>query len=327
MSEKKTMEFPVKGMSCKSCSSLIEEKLSGHPGVESIKVDLLDETASVTFDPEKTTIENIKREIGELGYKPDGQAFSSNRSSKGKKGIIKQGLVYGLVPHIGCIGFIVATVLGVTVAIELFRPILMNPYFFHILVLISFGFATVASTIYLRSNGFLSWKGLKRKKGYLATMYGVTIGVNLLLFLVIFPALANIDMGEPSLTGAFVAAGGSLDDLSSVTLQVNIPCPGHAPLITGELKTISGVASTRFDFPNIFTVSYEPGTTSVDEMLSLEVFGSYPATVIDESGSSSGLQASAPLPSSGTSTCSGNCGTTIPRSQGGCGCGSTTCGI
>lgn len=45
---------------------------------------------------------------------------------------------------------------------------------------------------------------------------------------------------------------------SLVSLQVNIPCPGHAPLITGELQKINGVESIRFRFPNLFDVSYNP---------------------------------------------------------------------
>ena len=43
----------------------------------------------------------------------------------------KSGLLYGLIPHIGCIAFIIGSILGVTVLMQFFKPLLMNRYFFH----------------------------------------------------------------------------------------------------------------------------------------------------------------------------------------------------
>ncbi|HQM95295.1 MAG TPA: hypothetical protein PLJ66_06380, partial [Methanofastidiosum sp.] len=60
-------------------------------------------------------------------------------------------MVYGLVPHIGCIGFIVGSVLGVSVLMQFFRPLLMSRYFFYGLVALSLGFATVSVVLYLRN--------------------------------------------------------------------------------------------------------------------------------------------------------------------------------
>ena len=74
------------------------------------------------------------------------------------------GIVYGIVPHVGCILFILAAVLGATVLMQFFRPLLMNRYIFHYLILISIGFATLSSFLYLRKNKFLSWKGIKKKR-------------------------------------------------------------------------------------------------------------------------------------------------------------------
>jgi copper chaperone CopZ len=202
---------------------------------------------------------------------------------------ILTGIAYGLIPHTGCIAFIVGSILGVTVLTQLFKPLLMNPYFFHILILISLGFATLSSVLYLRKNGFLSLTGTKRKWKYLSTMYGSTIVVNLLLFMIIFPLLANVSSAQP-ITGNFAGVPGnensgsdSINTLSSIRLQVDIPCPGHAPLISEELKTINGVFDVQFSFPNIFDVKYDPTKTSKQQMLSLEVFKTYKATVLDES--------------------------------------------
>ncbi len=69
--------------------------------------------------------------------------------------------------------------------------------------------------------------------------------------------------------------------LPSIALQVAIPCPGHAPLITGELKTIGGVENVRYKFPNKFIVNYHPEQTSKQEIVSLDVFRTYKATIIN----------------------------------------------
>lgn len=120
-----------------------------------------------------------------------------------------------------------------------------------------------------------SLEGIKRKWKYLSTLYGTTVFTNLLLFMLIFPIVANLNSGS-LITGSFAGAE------SSITLQVNIPCPGHAPLITEELKKIDGVISVKFRFPNLFDVSYIPTRTSKQQILSLDVLNTYKAAITDE---------------------------------------------
>ena len=216
---------------------------------------------------------------------------------KKKDKSLRQGILYGLIPHIGCIAFIIGSILGVTVLMNFFKPVLMNRYFFHALIGISLGFATLSSILYLRKNKMLSWPGIKKKKRYLGVMYGSTVGINLLLFMVIFPLLANISMASPT--------GGVIIGDSSLTLKVDIPCPGHAPLISNELRTISGVSEARFSFPNYFAVKYDSQKTSKNKILSLEIFKTYSAKVTEEkvpqtktSGGCCG----------GSGSCGGSCG-------------------
>jgi len=275
----------VKGMHCKSCAVLIQDGLSKLKGVEQTEVNLEDDNVKIKFDSEKISKEKIEEELSALGYPP-----KASSSSPKKTNSLKEGMIYGLVPHIGCIGFIAGSVLGVTVAIEFFKPLLMNPWFFHILILLAFAFASVSSMFYLRKNNLLSWKGVKKKKKYLSAMYGSTLGINLFLFFVIFPMTANFDTGSfGNTTGNLSLAGAEAGNLqapgddSLLTLQVDIPCPGHAPLISGEIKTISGVTGVRYRGPNLFDVAFVPEKTSKDEILSLEVFEVYPATVTFES--------------------------------------------
>lgn len=180
------------------------------------------------------------------------------------------GLLYGLLPHTFCIAFVVFSVLGVTMATSIFKKLLMVPYFFQLLVVISFIFSTISAVIYLKRSGCLSTDGIKGKWKYLTILYGTTIGINLLFFMVIFPLTAN--MGNKS-TIAY-------QNLSTVTLKVNIPCSGHAPLVTEELKKVSGVEGVIFRFPNLFDISFNKRQISLEQILDSEIFKSFPAKEI-----------------------------------------------
>jgi copper chaperone CopZ len=280
----------IKGMHCKSCTENIESKLSHLEGIDKARISLVEEKVYVRFDSTKTNIDNIRKEIETMGYKTyvssdrfDKLADASINDDKPKKSTIKQGIIYGLIPHIGCIAFIVGSVLGVTVLTQFFRPLLLNPYFFDILIALSLGFATLSSILYLRRNGLLTTVGAKRKWKYLSTMYGSTVGINLLLFLVIFPLLANVSLASP--TGNFIAGVNS--SLSTLKLQVDIPCSGHATLISGDLKTVNGVLGIQFSLPNVFEVTYDSSKTSKQQILALDVFKTYKATALSESADQS----------------------------------------
>ena len=186
------------------------------------------------------------------------------------------GILYGLAPHTFCIAFIIFTILGATAATAFLKPLLLNRYFFYILIALSFVFATVSAVIYLKRNKILSFQGIKRKWRYLSVLYGITIFVNLLLFIVIFPQAANLNFNS----AAQLAAVEEWGSLSSITLKVAIPCSGHAPLIITELNKISGVAGVKFKFPNLFEVRYDPAKISRDGLLLLEIFKEYKATIL-----------------------------------------------
>lgn len=206
------------------------------------------------------------------------------KKEKKEKGFLK-GLLYGLASHTFCIVFIIFSVLGVTIATTLLKPLLLNPYFFYLLIVLSLIFTTISALIYLKKNGNLSFQGMKRKWKYLLTLYGTTLVINLLLFMVIFPIIANLNQGK-TLTAALLDAFRSGEELqisetdSLITLQVNIPCPGHAPLIAEELKKINGVKNIRFRFPNLFDIEYCSQRTTLKTILSLEIFNTYKATII-----------------------------------------------
>jgi copper chaperone CopZ len=196
------------------------------------------------------------------------------KEENNKKGVLK-GMLYGLAPHTFCIAFILFSIIGATTATTILKPLLLNRYFFYILIVVSFLFATVSAIIYLQRNGSLSLKGAKNKWKYLSILYGTTILVNLLFFMVIFPVAANLNL-SPNLT----ATNSQNVHLNNLTMEVDIPCSGHAPLITGELKKISGIKEVKFRFPNLFDIKFDPSEIQEDKIISLDVFKTYKAKII-----------------------------------------------
>ncbi len=59
----------ISGMDCTSCAKIIESELSDKPGINSASVDFDSKKAFLDFDPEKISLDQIKKEIEELGYK------------------------------------------------------------------------------------------------------------------------------------------------------------------------------------------------------------------------------------------------------------------
>ncbi|MDD3531788.1 MAG: hypothetical protein PHR64_00090 [Candidatus Shapirobacteria bacterium] len=193
-----------------------------------------------------------------------------NNLKKEKPGFFSA-IVSGLIPHTFCIMFIIFSALGVTAITALIKPLLLSAYFFHFLIFLSFLLATVSATIYLKRSRFLSWQGIKKKWRYLSLLYAITIITNLLFFLVIFPKTANLNLETRS------QALGETSNLSSITIAVQIPCSGHAPLIIDELKKEEGIKNITFHFPNLFKIQFSPQQTNQEKILTLPIFDSFPA--------------------------------------------------
>ncbi|MFA5931314.1 MAG: heavy-metal-associated domain-containing protein [archaeon] len=285
----KTIEIKVEGMSCKNCSDKIDKALNEMKGIKEAKTILADDLVKVTFDPNHASEKLIKNKIRETGYSIKGETQTAGKNSETKKTIF-QGILYGLIPHIGCIGFLIASILGVTFAAELFKPLLKNSMFFYGLIGLSLVFATISSAFYLKKNELLSVKGIKKKKGYLAALYGTTIGVSLLFLFVIFPMLTSASFGSDQLSSSpqlvsqnNLTGTNSLtiqnNSLQSITIEVQIPCAGHTPLIVSELKKIAGVTSISSPSWNTFKVNFDPKKTTAQKILGAEIFKDYPATL------------------------------------------------
>lgn len=179
-----------------------------------------------------------------------------------------RGFIYGIFPHFPCFAFIIFSILGVTFAASIFQQILSNRHFFYWLIIFSFVLAGISAIICLKREKNLSWQGIKKKWKYLLTLFGTTIGINLLLFMVIFPLITNL-IGE-----------GNISNGDFIVLQVDIPCPGHAPLIINELKNLNDALNIKFIFPNIFEINFNPDLVSREKILSLKIFKDFRAKII-----------------------------------------------
>lgn len=72
-----TITVPVLGMACSVCAANVEKKLSSLKGVKSASVSLVSRTALIDFDPAVITLQDMKREISEIGYD---MVIESNRN-------------------------------------------------------------------------------------------------------------------------------------------------------------------------------------------------------------------------------------------------------
>ncbi len=81
----------VKGMSCAACSASVERVLSKKEGVESAQVSLAAEEASIVYDEDKVSLEDLQNAVKKAGYKLlspanpgdfDNQDSSSNEERK-----------------------------------------------------------------------------------------------------------------------------------------------------------------------------------------------------------------------------------------------------
>ena len=65
--ETKEIKLEIKGMNCSHCVRSVTDILKSVPGVMDSNVNLLSETAIVTFNPDKTSKDKIVEEINNSG--------------------------------------------------------------------------------------------------------------------------------------------------------------------------------------------------------------------------------------------------------------------
>ncbi len=68
--ESKSAVVPVGGMTCAACSAAVERSVRALPGVLSADVNLVSEKLTVTYDPERTRLSEVKKAVRDAGYEP-----------------------------------------------------------------------------------------------------------------------------------------------------------------------------------------------------------------------------------------------------------------
>jgi len=63
-----TKKIKAKGMTCKNCERIIEKQVKTIKGVKKIDVDYATEEVKITYDPNKTNLDSIKKAIDSKGY-------------------------------------------------------------------------------------------------------------------------------------------------------------------------------------------------------------------------------------------------------------------
>lgn len=184
----------------------------------------------------------------------------------------KKGLLYGLLPHTFCIAFIVFSVLGVAGITSFFRQWLLTAYFFPLLITISIILSFVSVVLYLYQNKSLSLAGIKKRARYITILVTSIISVNLFLFLVAFPLAANLSAKNNSNIY-------NQSNISNLTIDVDLPCSGHAPLVISDLKKNPDIVEVKFRLPNLFDIKYS-NKTSEEEILDTEIFKTFKASKI-----------------------------------------------
>ena len=75
-----TQTFPVKGMHCASCSSIISKKIKKLDGISSCDVNFVTEKATVSYNPKKVNPHKMNTQIEKLGYSFEHEVHESDHS-------------------------------------------------------------------------------------------------------------------------------------------------------------------------------------------------------------------------------------------------------
>lgn len=185
-----------------------------------------------------------------------------------KKGATR-GILFGLIPHTFCLLFIIFSIAGATGMMAISRKFLLIPHIFLFLVIVSLLSATLSAVIYLKKIGRLSFQGIISKWKYVSLLYSATIATNIVIIFVLFPLVANMQSGERQ-----IKVGGQAE----MSISVDIPCSGHAPLIIQEIKKDAGVSAVKFKMPDTFEISYDIGKTSSEKICGLPIFKTFKLT-------------------------------------------------
>ncbi len=62
------IQLKVEGMSCGHCKQAVEKAVMALPGLVSAEADVAGKKLTVEYEPEKTSLEQIKEAVDEVGF-------------------------------------------------------------------------------------------------------------------------------------------------------------------------------------------------------------------------------------------------------------------
>ena len=68
MAKERELTFAISGMTCAACSTRVEKGIARMSGIEEANVNLATEKATIRFNPDEVTIEQVTEKIEKLGY-------------------------------------------------------------------------------------------------------------------------------------------------------------------------------------------------------------------------------------------------------------------
>ncbi|MFO7968165.1 MAG: heavy metal translocating P-type ATPase [Archaeoglobaceae archaeon] len=102
----KEVTLRVSGMTCAMCVKAIESAVGEMEGVSEVTINLTTESARVVFDPQKTTLNDIRKTIEDLGYIYEGVA-GETRENDGDRAIIQLKKRFAVAAVVGSILLII----------------------------------------------------------------------------------------------------------------------------------------------------------------------------------------------------------------------------
>jgi len=63
--------IPVQGMTCFTCELTVQSAVKKLPGIQEVKASAKDKIAWVSYDPQKTSLDQIIAAINHVGYKAE----------------------------------------------------------------------------------------------------------------------------------------------------------------------------------------------------------------------------------------------------------------
>ncbi|GAE37588.1 heavy metal translocating P-type ATPase [Halalkalibacter akibai] len=68
MAKERELTFAISGMTCAACSTRVEKGIARMSGIEEANVNLATEKATIRFNPEEVTVEQVTEKVEKLGY-------------------------------------------------------------------------------------------------------------------------------------------------------------------------------------------------------------------------------------------------------------------